>query len=281
MVDKPAGWTSHDVVNKIRRISGERSVGHLGTLDPLATGVLPLLLGPATRLARFYGAADKVYEACVRFGFATTTYDSEGDAATDIVAVTLDPHRLEGALAQYRGRIEQIPPAYSAKKVGGVASYKLARRDQAVDLAPVSIEIYSAEILRIDGDSAALRVHCSSGTYVRTLAHDLGRVLGCGAHITALRRTRSGDFTLEQARTITQLESELEIIPAAQLLANFPLVETDGDTSAKIRHGRDFHTNPFLVPIDSKYVKAVSGSGELIAIGEAVLPNLYHPVVVF
>ncbi len=278
-MDKPAGWTSHDVVNKIRRITGEHSVGHLGTLDPLATGVLPLLLGRATRLAKFYGSSDKVYEATIRFGFATTTYDTEGDATTEAVSVSLDPEQLELALTQFRGGIEQVPPAFSAKKIRGVAAYKLARRDQVVELAPVRVEIHGLELLRVSGDTAELRVHCSSGTYIRSLAHDLGGVLGCGAHLVDLRRTRSGEF--QTAHTIEKLETDFAsvMIPAAGLLPSFPMVEVDDTAAAQIRHGRDFRTNPFRA-LDAKYVKAVSESGELIAIGQAVLPNLYHPVVV-
>jgi tRNA pseudouridine55 synthase len=278
-VDKPAGWTSHDVVNKIRRITGEHSVGHLGTLDPLATGVLPLLLGRATRLAKFYGSSDKVYEATIRFGFATTTYDTEGDATTEAVSVSLDPEQLELALTQFRGGIEQVPPAFSAKKIRGVAAYKLARRDQVVELAPVRVEIHGLELLRVSGDTAELRVHCSSGTYIRSLAHDLGGVLGCGAHLVDLRRTRSGEF--QTAHTIEKLETDFAsvMIPAAGLLPSFPMVEVDDTAAAQIRHGRDFRTNPFRA-LDAKYVKAVSEIGELIAIGQAVLPNLYHPVVV-
>jgi tRNA pseudouridine55 synthase len=278
-VDKPAGWTSHDVVNKIRRITGEHSVGHLGTLDPLATGVLPLLLGRATRLAKFYGSSDKVYEATIRFGFATTTYDTEGDATTEAVSVSLDPEQLELALTQFRGGIEQVPPAFSAKKIRGVAAYKLARRDQVVELAPVRVEIHSLELLRVSGDTAEMRVHCSSGTYIRSLAHDLGGVLGFGAHLVALRRTRSGEF--QTAHTIEKVEADFAsvMIPAAGLLPSFPIVEVDDTAAAQIRHGRDFRTNPFRA-LDAKYVKAVSESGELIAIGQAVLPNLYHPVVV-
>ncbi len=278
-MDKPAGWTSHDVVNKIRRITGEHSVGHLGTLDPLATGVLPLLLGRATRLAKFYGSSDKVYEATIRFGFATTTYDTEGDATTEAVSVSLDPEQLELALTQFRGGIEQVPPAFSAKKIRGVAAYKLARRDQVVELAPVRVEIHGLELLRVSGDTAELRVHCSSGTYIRSLAHDLGGVLGCGAHLVDLRRTRSGEF--QTAHTIEKLETDFAsvMIPAAGLLPSFPMVEVDDTAAAQIRHGRDFRTNPFRA-LDAKYVKAVSEIGELIAIGQAVLPNLYHPVVV-
>jgi tRNA pseudouridine55 synthase len=239
-----------------------------------------LLLGRATRLAKFYGSSDKVYEATVRFGFATTTYDTEGDATTEVVSVILDREQVEGALAQFRGPIEQVPPAFSAKKVRGVAAYKLARRDQIVELAPVSVEIHSLELLRVSDDMAELRVHCSSGTYVRSIAHDLGRVLGCGAHLTALRRTRSGEFQI--AHTLEKLEADFAsaLIPAADLLSEFPKVEMDEIATAQIRHGRDFRTNPFRVPLDARYVKAVSESGELIAIGEALLPNLYHPVVV-
>jgi tRNA pseudouridine55 synthase len=237
------------------------------------------LLGRATRLAKFYGSSDKVYEATIRFGFATTTYDTEGDATTEAVSVSLDPEQLELALTQFRGGIEQVPPAFSAKKIRGVAAYKLARRDQVVELAPVRVEIHGLELLRVSGDTAELRVHCSSGTYIRSLAHDLGGVLGCGAHLVDLRRTRSGEF--QTAHTIEKLETDFAsvMIPAAGLLPSFPMVEVDDTAAAQIRHGRDFRTNPFRA-LDAKYVKAASESGELIAIGQAVLPNLYHPVVV-
>jgi tRNA pseudouridine55 synthase len=275
------------VVNKVRRLAGERSVGHLGTLDPLATGVLPLLIGTATRLARFYGQSDKVYEARVRFGFATDTYDADGEATTEPVDVVLDRELLERALAGFTGRIQQLPPRFSAKKVGGVPSYKLARAKKDVELAPVDVEIFSIDLLDVSGSEAALRVHCGSGTYVRSLAHDLGLVLGCGAHLAELRRTKSGEFSIGAAHTLEELqqwkdESRFEeaVLPAAALLPGFPAVVTDAVTLAQIRHGRDFHTNPFLVKAGSQFVKAVSESGSLVAIGQAVLPNLYHPVVV-
>jgi tRNA pseudouridine55 synthase len=274
-------------VNKLRGISGERSIGHLGTLDPLATGVLPLLLGSATRLAKFYGQADKIYEAQVRFGFATDTYDSEGEATTEPVEVQLDRAGLERAIAGFRGVIQQQPPAFSAKKIAGVPAYKLARRNQPVELAPVEIEIFSLDLVGLTQDEATLRVHCGSGTYIRSLAHDLGQVLGCGAHMSALRRTKSGDFTIDQAHTIPELESlrsddrfENAIISAANLLPGFPSVVTDDLTAGHIRQGRNFHTSPFRTPSGARYIKALKEDGGLLAIAEAVLPNVYHPVVV-
>lgn len=269
-------------MNKVRRIAAERSVGHLGTLDPIATGVLPLLIGPATRLARFHAAADKLYRACIRFGFATTTYDSEGEPSTGPVPITLEPSALQQALQSFRGRIQQIPPRFSAKKVAGVPAYKLARRNQEVQLSPVEVEIYSIDLVRAVGSEAEIIVHCSAGTYIRSLAHDLGSLLGCGAHLSALRRLRSGGFTIEQASTLEDLAGNLAsaLIPAAALLPEFPTVVADENTAAQIHHGRDFPGNPFLIRPGVKHVKAVGPTGELIAIGEAILPNLFHPVVV-
>ena len=174
-------------------------MGHLGTLDPMATGVLPLLIGPATRLAKFYGQADKIYEARIRFGFATNTYDAEGEPTSEPMDVSLDRDVIERAIDGFRGPISQIPPAFSAKKIRGVPAYKLARQEKAVELAAVDVEIFSLDLLAVEGDEAALRVHCGSGTYIRSLAHDLGRVLGCGAHLAQLRRTKSGDFGIEEA----------------------------------------------------------------------------------
>ena len=288
IVDKAPDWTSHDVVNKVRRILGERSVGHLGTLDPLATGVLPLLFGSATRLAKFYGGASKIYEAVVRFGWSTDTYDAAGEPTSTQVAVDLIHEQVELALAGFRGLIAQTPPAYSAKKVGGVPAYKLARKHQAVELAPVEVEIFELTLLGFSGDRAQLRVHCSAGTYVRSLANDLGIALGCSAHLHELRRTQSGDFSLDGAHTVEQLETlgrenrlQEAILPAPELLPEFPCVTTDAITAAQIRNGRNFHTSPFRVRHGSKYVKALTESGSLLAVGEAVLPNVYHPVIVF
>lgn len=266
----------------MRRLAQERSIGHLGTLDPMGTGVLPLLIGSSTRLAKFFTRADKVYEVRVRFGFSTDTYDATGERAGEERPVTFTREDLERAIGGFIGVIQQHPPRFSAKKIRGVPAYKLARANQEVELAPVEIEIFSLEILSFEGPEAALRVHCGSGTYVRSLAHDLGLVLGCGAHLTALRRTRSGDFSIEKAYTLAQLETNIEdaVLPASGLLPGFPCVVMDSASEAQIRHGRNFRTNPFRVDTGTKFVKALTESGALLAIGEAVLPNLYHPVVV-
>ena len=262
----------------------ERSVGHLGTLDPMGTGVLPLLIGSATRLAKFFTRADKVYEVCVRFGFATDTYDATGEREGEELPVTFTREDLERALTGFVGVTQQLPPRFSAKKIHGVPAYKLARAKKEVELAPVEIEIFQIEILSFAELEATLRVHCGSGTYVRSLAHDLGLVLGCGAHLSALRRTRSGDFAIDRAYTLEKLEGltsiEEAIIPACELLPEFPNVEMDSISAAQIRHGRNFRTNPFRVEAGSRFVKALTESGSLLAIGEAVLPNLYHPVIV-
>lgn len=287
VVDKPEGWTSHDVVGKMRRIAGTKRIGHLGTLDPIATGVLPLVIDNATRLAQFYLAAEKTYEAVVRFGFATDTYDRAGVPSGEPVAVTLDRGRLEAELNRFVGRIQQMPPPVSAKKIGGVPAYKLVRQKKPVDLTPVEVEIYEARLTSVEGDRASVVVRCSTGTYVRSIAHELGQALGCGAHVDALRRTRSGEFDIAQARTIAALEVLRAedalpqiLIPAAELLPSFPLVRVDPLTAGQIRQGRDFHSSPFTVPRNSKYVKAIDEYGKLIAIGELLAPNLYHPSVV-
>jgi tRNA pseudouridine55 synthase len=287
VVDKPEGWTSHDVVGKMRRIANTKRIGHLGTLDPIATGVLPLVIGNATRLAQFYTASEKIYEAVVRFGFATDTYDRAGVPAADPVSVTLDRAWLEAELSGYLGKLQQVPPAVSAKKVGGVPSYKLARQNKAVELAPVEIEIYEASLRDMTSETASILIRCSAGTYVRSIAHELGIALGCGAHLQELRRTRSGEFDIAQARTIAALETLRAedalpqiLIPAAELLPTFPMVRVDPLTAGQIRQGRDFHSSPFQVTRNTKHVKAIDEYGALVAIGELRAPNLYHPSVV-
>jgi len=287
VVDKPSTWTSHDVVGKMRRIAGTRRVGHLGTLDPMATGVLPLVLNRATRLAQFMMKADKVYEAEVRFGFATNTYDSEGYATTEPVAVTLDPAVVERALDAFRGALLQTPPPVSAKKVDGVPAYKLERKNKPVKLEAVPVTVFSLEMAFCEGDAARLRVHCSAGTYVRAIAHELGSALGCGAHLSALRRTRAGSFTIEQAQTLEEL-MELAalgrfneaVVPAVNLLPDFPAERVDLATATAIRQGRDFHVSPFRVRNGAPFVRAVGEDGELVAIGKMRLPNIYHPMLV-
>ncbi|MGB9105032.1 MAG: tRNA pseudouridine(55) synthase TruB, partial [Terriglobales bacterium] len=207
VIDKPAGMTSHDVVNRVRRLLQERSVGHLGTLDPMATGVLPLVLGKLTRLAQFYTGAEKIYEGQIRFGYATDTYDAEGEAlgAPQPVQVTLEVVRE--LAAKFRGEILQTPPPFSAKKIQGVPAYKLARMKQEVTLEPVRVEIKEFEILNFDGELAGFRARVSSGTYMRSVAHEMGQLLGVGAHLAALRRTGVGEFTQADARTLEQVEA--------------------------------------------------------------------------
>jgi tRNA pseudouridine55 synthase len=287
VIDKPEGWTSHDVVNQLRRIAGTKKVGHLGTLDPIATGVLPLVIERATRLAQFYTRSDKIYEGLVRFGWSTTSYDRAGEPTSYAREVTIDPEELDRHLDKMRGEIMQTPPAVSAKKVDGKRAYELARKNITVELEPVKVHIYELTVLGIEGPLVKLRAHCSGGTYMRSIAHDLGLAMGCGAHLQELRRTASGEFEIQQARTLEQLKSLAAedrlldaLVPAAQLLPGMPSVFVDDLTARLVRNGRNFPASPFRSQPASKYVKAVTRTGELVAIGEAVLPNLYHPVVV-
>jgi tRNA pseudouridine55 synthase len=287
VVDKPEDWTSHDVVGKMRRIAQTKRVGHMGTLDPIATGVLPLVIGKATRLAQFYTRSDKIYESVVRFGWSTDTYDRAGVPTSPEIEVTLDAAELEGRLEAFRGEILQMPPPVSAKKIGGQRAYQLARQAVEVALEPVRIQMYELTLLECRGSEARLRAHCSGGTYMRSIAHDLGRAIGCGAHVRDLRRLASGEFEIAHARTIAQLESLAAderlldaLVPAAGMLPGFPSVYVDDLTAAQIRHGRNFPASPFRSEPASRYVKALARHGDLIAIGEAILPNLYHPVVV-
>ena len=286
VVDKPEDWTSHDVVAKMRRVAGTRRIGHLGTLDPIATGVLPLVIGRATRLAQFYTRSDKIYEGTVRFGWSTDTYDRAGVPTSPQRAVHLQPAEIESHLEQFRGEFLQTPPPVSAKKVAGRRAYDLAREAVAVELPPAPVHLYELTLLAVDGPDAQIRAHCSGGTYMRSIAHDLGQALGCGAHLYELRRTASAEFEIAQARTIPQLESLAAedrlidaFVPAADLLPGFPAVFVDDLAITQIRHGRNFAASSFRAHPAAR-VKALSRHGELIAIGEAVLPHLYHPAVV-
>ena len=287
VIDKPEGWTSHDVVAKARGIVKTKRVGHLGTLDPIATGVLPLVIERATRLAQFYTRSDKIYEGVVRFGWSTDSYDRAGQPTSEKIQVSPDAEEVERLLERFRGEFLQTPPPVSAKKVDGKRAYELARRSLPVELAPVSVQVFSLTLLEVDGPDVRLRVHCSGGTYVRSIAHDLGRAMGCGAHLLDLRRTASGEFEIGQALTIPRLQALAAedrlveaTVPAAKMLPEFPCVLVDDPTVAQIRNGRNFPASPFRSQPASRYVKAVTREGALVAIGEAVLPNLYHPVVV-
>jgi tRNA pseudouridine55 synthase len=288
VVNKPEGWTSHDVVGKMRGIAGTRRVGHLGTLDPIATGVLPLMIGQATRLARFWDGSEKGYDAVVRFGFATSTYDRAGEPCGPDLNPYVTADQIEACLVSMRGEIEQTPPPVSAKKINGVPAYKLARKNQPVDLAPVKVSIYELTLLGVDGPRARLRVRCSAGTYIRSIAHQLGMMLGCGAHVEALVRTQSGPFRLDQAFTIEQLQTlkgevrlHEALVPMSDLLPEFPGVFVDDITAATIRQGRDFPVSAFRVNAGSHYVKAIGPDGGLVAVGRIAMPHIYHPIVVF
>src|ERR1700689_1885630 len=227
----------------MRRFAGTRKVGHLGTLDPGATGVLPLVIGRATRLAQFYTRNDKVYEGVVHFGYSTDSYDADGARTSAEVPVTLDRDALQATLDRLHGPFEQVPPAVSAKKVGGRPAYQLARKHQVVELKPVPVEVYALDILSLEECEAEVRVHCSAGTYLRSIAHEAGQALGCGGFLKSLRRTSSGDFKIESARTLEELaalaaEDRLReaLIPAAQLLPDFPSEAVDAITAGQIRN---------------------------------------------
>jgi tRNA pseudouridine55 synthase len=292
IVDKPREWTSHDVVNRMRRLAGTRKVGHLGTLDPAATGVLPLVIGRATRLAQFYTRNDKIYEGVIHFGQSTDSYDDDGeptspDVSASLDAVTLDRAAVDAALDGSRGEFDQLPPPVSAKKIGGRPAYELARKQQPVDLKRVTVTVSRLEILHLEGCEATVRVHCSAGTYLRSIAHDAGQALGCGAHLKNLRRIASGDFKIDAARTLEQLavlsqEGRIAeaLVPASQMLPDFPSEMVDAITAGQIRNGRDFRVSPFRPHTGTRFVKALNSEGDLIAIGEARLPHLYHPVLV-
>ena len=287
VVDKPEEWTSHDVVNRIRRLANMKKVGHLGTLDPLATGVLPLVLGRATRLSQFLMKGGKEYEGVVRFGFATTTYDRAGEPLAPAVEFGLDQARIEELLERFRGTFLQTPPPVSAKKVDGKPAYKLARKNIAVELQPVEITVSALEMTAWNPPEITLLVRCSAGTYLRGIAHDLGEAAGCGAHLRALRRRESSGFTLAQSRTLEELGElsaagrlEEALLPAAELIPEFPTEYVDAVTAGFIRQGRDFRVSAFRPHDAARYVKAVTQDGQLVAIGEARLPNLYHPILV-
>jgi tRNA pseudouridine55 synthase len=287
LIDKPAGCTSHDVVNRWRKLVNTKRVGHLGTLDPMATGLLVLMTGRATRLAQYFDDSDKTYVAEITFGMVSDTYDAQGVITQTGVPPPSDFTQVQRALDGFRGKFLQTPPAVSAKKVHGVAAYKLARKQIPVDLKPVAVDVKRLEVESLAPGKIELVVTCSAGTYIRSVAHDLGQHLGCGAVLSKLRRIQSGEFTIEQARTLDEFADlaatgrlEEAVIPPARLLPHFPAEHFDLFAERQIRQGRDFRTSPFVVRPGAQFVKALSHSGELIAIGELIIPNLYHPATV-
>jgi tRNA pseudouridine55 synthase len=283
VVDKPGGMTSHDVVSCVRRIFSERSVGHLGTLDPMATGVLPVVLGRYTRLSQFYGDSLKGYEGDIRFGFATDTYDADGEpACTEKPTAHLNLQAILEVSKKYIGRQQQVPPAYSAKKVKGVPAYKHARKNQPVELEAVPVEVFEFEILDYADGRAHFRALVSSGTYIRTLAHELGRELGVGAHLSALRRTRAGEFSVSDAHSFDELESLGDarlatFIHPRRLLPDIPSVTVTDEVAGYIRNGRAVNL-PDLS--SSKLVKVFQGQRDLIAVASRVAGTLFHAKVV-
>ena len=281
--DKPPGLTSHDVVSLVRRASGERSVGHLGTLDPMATGVLPLLLGKWTRLAQFFGAAEKTYTGTIRFGFATDTYDAEGAPANDPQPLQHSLDQLRTLAKPFHGPIDQVPPVFSAKKIGGVPAHKLARQGKEVAVKPARIVIHDFSLTGLEGDTASFTMHVSAGGYVRSVAHELGQLAGCGAHLSSLRRTAAGPFALDAAVTREQLIEaanagtvESLLLHPRTVLPEMPAVTADEASQTKLRNGMAVNLPEFS---DAPLVRIFSGQRELIGIGRRVAGTLIQPFV--
>ena len=275
IIDKPAGWTSHDVVAKIRNLTKVKKVGHTGTLDPFATGVLPLTLGKATRLTNYFLASDKMYHGIMRFGFATTTYDVDGDPVGDDVRPELDQKRLKEIFKNFVGAIRQTLPPYSAKKIQGRPLYSYARKGIEIGPSTKEVTVKSLTLLGVSHCEVEFELSCASGTYARSLAHDIGAAYGCGAHLIRLRRTRSGEFPIEAAVSMGNEQQfharELflsRVIPMRDLLHEIPeIVITEGDKK-KLIHGMDLN----LITADwgSDEFRMIDESGELIALGKKV-----------
>ncbi len=300
IVDKPVDWTSHDVVAKVRKILGTRRVGHTGTLDPFATGVLVICLNRATRLVQFLTGNDKEYVATMRLGFATDTGDLTGKPLAPAMGATDAGHisceQVQAALEQFRGRIQQIPPMYSAKKVGGVRLHEMARRGEEIERQPIDIEIKEIELLELPGlnsaadletvtQDVAFRVVCSSGTYIRTLAEDIGKHLGIGAHLVALRRTRAGDCRLTQAVTLehlaefTEAERTDEVLLSMTDAIGLPEIKLDDEERKAVTHGRSIRRNGSWQ--HGAQAKLCDKDQRLVAIaGYDIGLSVWHPHVV-
>ena len=271
VIDKPIGLTSHDVVQIIRRGTGIRRAGHTGTLDPRASGVLVILLGPAVRLSEYVSASDKRYQATIRLGSTTDTYDAEGIVTSEAPANHISEEKFDEILQTYVGEIEQVPPPYSAVKVKGKKAYEMARKGEQVELEPRKIQVYSLDILEWDPPEVVIDAYCSSGTYVRSLANDLGEALGTGAYLIGLRRTKSGRFTLREAVPLRRLKEAFQegdwyrfLIPAADALGDWPAIELDADQVDLVRHG---HRIPAETESEG-WSRAISQQGDLVALLE-------------
>jgi len=271
VVDKPIGLTSHDVVQVIRRGTGIRRAGHTGTLDPRASGVLVILIGPAVRLSEYVSASDKRYQATIRLGSSTDTYDSEGTVTSSASVDDIAEDYFNEVLQRFVGEIEQVPPPYSAVKVQGRKAYDMAREGEEFELIPRMINVYSLEILEWALPEVVVEVYCSSGTYVRSLANDMGKELGTGAHLVGLRRTKSGRFTLRDAVPLRRLQEAFDagdwyrfLIPAAEAMADWPMVELDADQVELVRHGHRVPADPEMKGL----ARGVSQQGDLVALLE-------------
>lgn len=284
LVDKPAGPSSHKVVSIVRQGTGVRKVGHAGTLDPRATGVLVLCMGAATRLSEFLSTASKRYEALIRFGTSTETYDAEGDAIR-VTHTAPGEDEIRAILPQFMGEIEQTPPPYSAIKVKGKKAYELARKGEQVELEPRNISIYQLDFLQYNPPDLTISVECSAGTYIRSLAHDFGEALNVGAHLANLRRVKSGPFTLDDCVSLSQLEQsfrsgdwEAFIRPAAEALPDLPIVQVSGKLLDDLRNGRRIQAEGSVEGM----ARAIGPDGDLVAILQAAEDaSLWHPKKVF
>ena len=292
LVDKPKGPTSHDVVQSVRRLAAQRRCGHTGTLDPFATGLLPLCLGGATRLARFVSDTAKTYVAVLRFGFATDTYDLTGKPLGPAVDVSLDRGVLESTLTEFLGDQDQVPPAFAAKKINGQRMYQLARAGRPTPARPVKVVIHAIRLVEMGGDRVTLEAEVGAGTYIRSLAHDLGNRLGLGAHLVELRRTRVGPFRVEQAWTLPKLESlvregemERAVLDPAEALSNLPALRLGSQAASRVSHGRAITPSDVegLVPDVSagQACRLLGPQGELLAVGVAAEElSQFRPLVV-
>lgn len=299
VINKGRGLTSHDVVLAVRRLLRVRAVGHLGTLDPIATGVLPLLVGSATRLQQFYRARRKRYEGRIRFGFATDTYDGDGHPLGEDTRPTLTREQITPHLAALTGKLEQTPPPYSAKKVGGVAAHERARRREKFTLKPVPVEVYRFELTRVEGALADFIIECAAGTYVRSLVHELGQCVDAGAHLAEICRTASGEFTLEKSLTLEELEGVVReerlpqvLVPLDELLPDLPQTMVPAALEHKLRLGGKIELSESQIQpgaadlqLDSDAwkpfrVRVFNQQQQLVAIAQAIVPRVFQPIVV-